>query len=61
MTITIGLWAIPLAMTVAFFIAANVFTPPLKAGYYPDLTGSVYRLIALVASSGVWVLYLVLV
>jgi len=62
MTITLGSWILPLAVTFLAFAASYALTPAAKpSGYFPDfgpaIIGALLMLLAVVVSLSAWLLW----
>jgi hypothetical protein len=56
MTITLGWWLIPTALTVAAWVPTFRYEPT-RGGYIPDVAGAILALASLTASFFVWMIY----
>jgi len=59
MTITIGWWAVPLAITVISFVLAGSYSPRSSGYGYGDITGAFFVLGAIIVSLIAWLIWAV--
>lgn len=55
-TITIGWWLLPLALTIAAWWPTMRYKPS-RGGYLPDVGGAILGLLSLAATCFIWMVY----